>query len=782
MIEYSDQEFEKKLMLLKDTQEAIQTLSTWCLKRHEHHKSIISNWLKAIRKVKIEKRLTLFYLANDVIQYSKKKNYKFVDGWATVIQKAIPYVRDEKIQKKITRIINIWKERGVYDDTYLADLTGLLTTPIQKLKLADPVQEFQIQPLAVKIRSCVKLEQLTDLKMKTLKETNLPLTNNESIQNMLKDRNRSHEFLNELNDGIVKIESYIKCLKKETIDRAQLIDALEVATSYYDEQNEEVKTVAQAYFNYSKRVRQLLSKLETLINSLPTDSPMPSPDINAPSPSSSSVSIEDINMPNFNIENISNASDFLINNSSSIENNDNEIYVPTINSDSIKSYVPSETYNNVQDVYDPAAMNFPVMENKDLQDGSQFTYDAPSPPPDETFAFPSFAESTNLGYSNRPDDQTIKKSAYAMDNYHEAYVPTPISSQAYMNTEYNNMVSDNNLSLVANDKTMPLRQDQTLGLVISSDHETWPVMTSKFTSWDTSVQNSWSSQDTPASPPYHEKVSYHDTPIISKTSGGPIADHCVQVSKMTDRDDRILPSNMINENADIDHRNLISLTNSPYMSSPVVSTDVDYRTLPGIPMPPSPPAMLMAAVNKPPKDNVESVDMDLSDDDDRPKANHEQTTNPMILPPPPPPPPMVFDFETQLADVSKQWEQTSQQQWTNETANYNDGQTWNVEPVGVDQWKPQNQWKQSEQQSGDSIGYNQKQPAHNQWEQQPENQWQSQTNHSRDQPRNDFRPKWNRGNGNNSWPRGPRNFSQRSRTGGRWNHGPRFGPRNQQPW
>lgn len=44
---------------------------------------------------------------------------------------------------------------------------------------------------------------------------------------------------------MIKIESYIKCLKRETVDRAQLIDALEVATSYYDEQNGEVKTVAQ---------------------------------------------------------------------------------------------------------------------------------------------------------------------------------------------------------------------------------------------------------------------------------------------------------------------------------------------------------------------------------------------------------------------------------------------------------------------------------------------------------------------------------------------------------
>lgn len=39
--------------------------------------------------------------------------------------------------------------------------------------------------LAVEICSCSKFEQIKELKMKTLKETNLSLTNNEAIQNML---------------------------------------------------------------------------------------------------------------------------------------------------------------------------------------------------------------------------------------------------------------------------------------------------------------------------------------------------------------------------------------------------------------------------------------------------------------------------------------------------------------------------------------------------------------------------------------------------------------------
>lgn len=215
---------------------------------------------------------------------------------------------------------------------------------------------------------------------------------------------------------------------------------------------------------------------------------------------------------------------------------------------------------------------------------------------------------------------------------------------------------------------------------------------------------------------------------------------------------------MIPEISDIDHRNLISLTNSPHMNSPIVPTDIDYRAFPGIPMPPSPPAMLMEAVIKPPKDNVESVDMDLSDDDEKPKSTHDQT-HPVLLPPPPPPP-MPYDFEQQIvSDVTNQWEQPPQQ-WSNERSNFNENQ-WNVEQP--EQWKHQNQWEQDQS----NLNF-----VH-----QPARQWPQQD--QRGQQKGDFRPKWNRGNSN--WARGPRHFTQHSRPNGRWNQGPRFGPRNQ-PW
>lgn len=87
---------------------------------------------------------------------------------------------------------------------------------------------------------------------------------------------------------------------------------------------------------------------------MPTNSPMPSPDINAPSPSTSSVSIEDINVQNIsfdqNSDNLSNANNYVTN--SSIKNSDNEVdvYVPTTVV-SNKPYIAPQSYNTVQGIF-----------------------------------------------------------------------------------------------------------------------------------------------------------------------------------------------------------------------------------------------------------------------------------------------------------------------------------------------------------------------------------------------------------------------------------------------
>ena len=48
--EFDTELFEAKLKELKDTQESIQQLSSWCLQRKSHHKKIAISWLNVLKQ------------------------------------------------------------------------------------------------------------------------------------------------------------------------------------------------------------------------------------------------------------------------------------------------------------------------------------------------------------------------------------------------------------------------------------------------------------------------------------------------------------------------------------------------------------------------------------------------------------------------------------------------------------------------------------------------------------------------------------------------------------
>ena len=68
---------------------------------------------------KDHKKLTFMYLANDVIQNSKKKGPEFGKEFGNVLRKAFESMAvpesDEKTRKSIERILEIWEERSVYE-------------------------------------------------------------------------------------------------------------------------------------------------------------------------------------------------------------------------------------------------------------------------------------------------------------------------------------------------------------------------------------------------------------------------------------------------------------------------------------------------------------------------------------------------------------------------------------------------------------------------------------------------------------------------------------------
>jgi len=108
---FTGQALEKKLNDLNNSQQSIQTLSLWLIHHRKHHKSIVQTWFKELKKglipsfdcylyqlilllttAKPNRRLTFMYLANDVIQNSRKKGPEFSKEFGAVLKPSFEHV------------------------------------------------------------------------------------------------------------------------------------------------------------------------------------------------------------------------------------------------------------------------------------------------------------------------------------------------------------------------------------------------------------------------------------------------------------------------------------------------------------------------------------------------------------------------------------------------------------------------------------------------------------------------------------------------------------------
>lgn len=123
---------ERKLADLRNSQQSIQTLSLWKIHHRRHHKTIVNVWLRELKKADPSRKLTFMYLANDVIQNSRKKGFEFVREFGNVLPKAFAHIStrspDKKTHAGLRRILSIWQERNVFNaqkisefDQYLPD-------------------------------------------------------------------------------------------------------------------------------------------------------------------------------------------------------------------------------------------------------------------------------------------------------------------------------------------------------------------------------------------------------------------------------------------------------------------------------------------------------------------------------------------------------------------------------------------------------------------------------------------------------------------------------------
>ncbi|KAK5649068.1 hypothetical protein RI129_003960 [Pyrocoelia pectoralis] len=622
-IEFNTIAFEKKLSALKDSQDSINNCCQWCLQNRQHHKKIVSAWLNVLKRVKIEHRLTLFYLANDVIQYSKRRNYDFVESWGTTLQKATTMVRDEKIKNKVLRIFKIWEERGIYGEEFIADLCGLISASPSGRKTDDPHQ-FNPSYLIQKVWACSKLETDTDTKLNQLKEHNPKIQiDSDLLISSLKDRANVDDVEKELEEYNKHMENYINALKLEIKARIHLISLLTQAESQLDKDKKDVKFVTTAYRTFAARVKTLKKKLDEKIPSLA--SPVPSPDVNAPSPSSESeidlpavtsapsvtttvtttaistevifanpgyynpvpppsLDLETTFKPNNNFSSFigTNMPFNLMNTSSSLFGN-NSYNSTTTQAETTTSY---SINNAISSLFPSIACPPPPPSSAPDVTTPNYSYNAPLLPPpmppfsktEDQYGMTTYAET----YTN--SNSTFRDVGYDTTSTTTTYPPTPLNIppppipttpfsteySSYQNSESSvTNYTSNSLTTMSSNMCVPMDDYNP-----AEELETWDPEPS----WD---QPPPILQDTPESPPMSEKtgfgdpVEYHEETVFA---GGGDVDHRMLPPPVVDPVVSNDPK-LVHHNKDIDHRNLISLTGSPseVRSSWTAKTDQDFR-------------------------------------------------------------------------------------------------------------------------------------------------------------------------------------------------------------
>ncbi|XP_061351060.1 uncharacterized protein LOC133296129 isoform X1 [Gastrolobium bilobum] len=106
----------EKLLKLNNSQQSIESLSRLCISHRKRAKEIVETWDKLFSSSQKEQRISFLYLANDILQNSRRKGSEFVNEFWKVLPDALRrvYESDENGKKSVTRLVDIWEERKVF--------------------------------------------------------------------------------------------------------------------------------------------------------------------------------------------------------------------------------------------------------------------------------------------------------------------------------------------------------------------------------------------------------------------------------------------------------------------------------------------------------------------------------------------------------------------------------------------------------------------------------------------------------------------------------------------
>ncbi|XP_032826885.1 regulation of nuclear pre-mRNA domain-containing protein 1B-like isoform X2 [Petromyzon marinus] len=325
MSAFSEAAFEKKLSELSNSQQSVQTLSLWLIHHRKHARTIAKVWHGSLKKTKPSRKLTYLYLANDVIQNSKRKGPELTREFSSVLLDAFSHVAreaDDRCRTPMQRLLHIWQERAVYDGDFIEQLlqaaserktkkrTRELTVPVQptrRRREADEEEEENdeedeekkvvVLPAAVMeddhylgnaspkeppeagelVRVLTELESAasSDAAVRQKIASLPPAVQDISQLSRITDREAAERLTLLVDEACLLLADYNGRLAAELEDRRQLARMLADYTRRQQEQLREKERRLEEYKQKLSRVTWVRRELKAHIQSLPDLSQLP---------------------------------------------------------------------------------------------------------------------------------------------------------------------------------------------------------------------------------------------------------------------------------------------------------------------------------------------------------------------------------------------------------------------------------------------------------------------------------------------------------------------------
>ncbi|XP_061753112.1 regulation of nuclear pre-mRNA domain-containing protein 1A-like isoform X2 [Nerophis ophidion] len=286
MSSFSEAALEKKLSELSNSQQSVQTLSLWLIHHRKHAKTIVDVWFNELVKAEVPRKLTFVYLANDVIQNSKKKGPEFTQDFAPVIVGAFKHVHrdgEDGCKKQLGRVLSIWQERAVYDNDLLDQLSQVLygdkkakKRPYESIQASEDHFASRSSPeeppqTAELIRALQELENATSGdSLLRQRISSLPAeVQDASLLHRITDKESGERISRLVDDACMLLADYSGRLAADIDDRRQLTRTL---SSFLQSQKDGLVQNEQKLEEYKRklaRVTQVRKELRSRLNNLP---------------------------------------------------------------------------------------------------------------------------------------------------------------------------------------------------------------------------------------------------------------------------------------------------------------------------------------------------------------------------------------------------------------------------------------------------------------------------------------------------------------------------------